>query len=74
MRMRSVVQVHLGPPRSDIRVKSLSDQVISISAQGATATQAERTAQAVADSYVTFVDANVTPGHPRARVLDPAVG
>jgi capsular polysaccharide biosynthesis protein len=60
--------------RSDIQVKSLTSQIISISAHGATAAQAERTAQAVADSYVAYVDADITPGHPGVQVLDPAWG
>ena len=59
--------------RRDIQVKSLADRVLSISAQGATTAQAARTANAVADSYIAFVDANITPGQPRTQVLDPAV-
>jgi capsular polysaccharide biosynthesis protein len=59
--------------RRGIEVKSLTDRVLSISAQGATTTQAARTANAVADSYVHFADANMTPGGARAQVLDRAV-
>jgi capsular polysaccharide biosynthesis protein len=59
--------------RRDIEVKSLTDGVLSISAQGATTTQAARAANAVADSYVDFADANMTPGGERAQVLDRAV-
>jgi capsular polysaccharide biosynthesis protein len=60
--------------RRDIQVKSLTDRVLSISAQGATTAQAARTANAVADSYIAFVDANITPGQSRAQVVDRAVG
>ena len=60
--------------RSDIQVKNLTSSVISISAQGETAAQAARIADTVADSYVAYVDADVTPGHPQARVLDSAWG
>jgi capsular polysaccharide biosynthesis protein len=41
--------------RSDVQVKSLAPNIISISAQGKTAGQAEGTANAVATSYITFV-------------------
>jgi hypothetical protein len=60
--------------RRDIQVKSLTNRVLSISAQGATTAQAARTANAVADSYIAFVDANITPGQPGAQVVDRAVG
>ena len=60
--------------RRDIQVTSLTDRVLSISAQGATTAQAAHTANAVADSYIAFVDANITPGQPRAQVVDRAVG
>jgi hypothetical protein len=60
--------------RRDIQVKGVTDRVLSISAQGATTAQAARTANAVADSYIAFVDADITPGRPRAQVLDRAVG
>jgi hypothetical protein len=70
--VRSVMS--LSALRRDIRVKSLTDRVLSISAQGATAAQAARTANAVADSYIAFVDGNITPGQPRAQVIDRAAG
>jgi hypothetical protein len=60
--------------RRDIQVKSLTDRLLSISAQGATTAQAAHTANAVADSYIAFVDANITPGQPRAQVVHRAVG
>jgi hypothetical protein len=58
--------------RSDIEVKSLTTSIISIRAQGETAAQAERTAQAVADSYIAHVDAATRGGQAQAQVLDPA--
>ena len=42
---------------SRIQVKSLTSNIISISAQGKTAAQAEDTANAVANSYVAYVSA-----------------
>jgi capsular polysaccharide biosynthesis protein len=60
--------------RRDIQVKSLTSRLISITAQGATITQAAHTADAVADSYAAFVDDNITPGHPRAQVVGRIVG
>ncbi len=41
--------------RSRVQVKSLTSNLISISAQGKTAAQAEDIANAVADSYVAYV-------------------
>jgi ketopantoate reductase len=40
----------------------------------ATTGLAARTANAVADSYIAFVDANITPGQPGGLVLERAVG
>jgi capsular polysaccharide biosynthesis protein len=60
--------------RSDVQVKIVTDQVISINARGATAAQAARTADAVADSYVAYIDEVVTPGHARARIIERTVG
>ena len=51
----------------------MTSDIISISAQGKTAAQAERTANAVADSYVAYVNSPSRPGPPvQARVLQPA--
>jgi capsular polysaccharide biosynthesis protein len=59
--------------RSHVQVKSLSSNIISISAQSKTAAQAEGTANAVADSYVTYVSkANNAAGQVQARLLEPA--
>ena len=60
--------------RSDIRVRILTSNVVSISARGETAGQAARTANAVADSYVRYVDTGTAGGQAHARVLDRAVG
>jgi capsular polysaccharide biosynthesis protein len=60
--------------RSVIKVKSLTSDILSISAQGKTATQAERTADAVADSYVAYVNSPSRTGPPvQARILQPAL-
>jgi capsular polysaccharide biosynthesis protein len=66
-----------GPPqtlRDTIKVKNVTSDIISISAQGKTAAQAERTANAVADSYVAYVNSPSRPGPPvQARILQPAL-
>jgi capsular polysaccharide biosynthesis protein len=66
-----------GPPqtlRDAIKVKNVTSDIISISAQGKTAAQAERTANAVADSYVAYVNSPSRPGPPvQARILQPAL-
>jgi capsular polysaccharide biosynthesis protein len=65
-----------GPPqtlRDAIKVKNVTSDIISISAQGKTAAQAERTADAVANSYVAYVNSPSRPGSPvQARILQPA--
>jgi len=66
-----------GPPqtlRHAIKVRNVTSDIISISAQGKTADQAERTADAVANSYVAYVNSPSRPG-PRvqARILQPAL-
>jgi capsular polysaccharide biosynthesis protein len=66
-----------GPPqtlRNAIKVKSVTSDIISISAQDKTGAQAERTADAVANSYVAYVNAPSRPGPPvQARILQPAL-
>jgi hypothetical protein len=47
--------------RNRVRVASLTSDVMSITAQGRTAAQAESTANAVADSYVAYVGSVPTP-------------
>jgi Chain length determinant protein len=60
--------------RGAVQAKSLTPTVLSISAQGLTAVQAERTANAVASSYVRYVNSPHGFGGPiRARILQPAM-
>lgn len=59
--------------RNDIHVKSLSSYVISVTAEGKTAADAEATANAVANSYVTAVTPRYSlVGHVVARILQSA--
>ena len=59
--------------RGQVQVNSLTSDILSISAQGKTAAQAEDTANAVADSYVAYVSSANSPGRAvQARVLEPA--
>jgi len=65
--------VSLQTLRSRIQVKSITSNLISISAQGKTAAQAEDTANAVADSYIAYIrPANSPGGRVRAHVLERA--
>jgi hypothetical protein len=52
-----------------VQTSSLSPDIIAISAAGTSATQAEDTANAVANSYVTYIR---SPGNPDALVLERA--
>jgi capsular polysaccharide biosynthesis protein len=57
-----------------IHVKSLSPGIISISAQGKTAAEAERTANAVARSFVDYLSSAKNPGlQLQAKVFQPAI-
>jgi hypothetical protein len=57
-----------------VQARSLSPTIISISAQGNTAAQAEETANAVANSYVDYLSSAKNPGlRMQARVFQPAV-
>jgi capsular polysaccharide biosynthesis protein len=60
--------------RSRLRVTSVvSSDILSISAEGKTAAQAEGTANAVANSYVAYANSRTIPrGQVEARVLEPA--
>jgi len=59
--------------RSYVHPKSLAYNLIAISAKGKSATQAEATANAVADSYVKYLSSGTLPGGAvRAHVLQPA--
>jgi capsular polysaccharide biosynthesis protein len=60
--------------RTTIEVKALTSNILSISAQGKTAARAERAADAIANSYVAYVDAPSRPGPSvQARLLQPAL-
>jgi capsular polysaccharide biosynthesis protein len=59
--------------RTHIRADSLAYNIISVSAQGTTADQAEGTANAVASSYVDYLRSGAIPGEAvSARLLAPA--
>ena len=59
--------------RSQIEVSSVTSYILSISAKGKTAADAEATANAVAQSYVAYVNSPSSPiKHVSARVLEPA--
>ncbi len=59
--------------RSRVKVTGLAPNLISISAQGHSAAQADAAANAVAQSYVHYLSAGSTPGPPvDARILQPA--
>jgi len=61
--------------RSAIQAKNVTTNIISISAPGRTAAQAERTADAIANSYVAYINSPSRPGpQVQARILAPAVG
>ena len=56
--------------RHELHIESLTNYVISITAQGKTAADAETTANAVANSYITYVSPKYSPiGHVLARML-----
>jgi capsular polysaccharide biosynthesis protein len=60
--------------RDRVQVESLTTGIISIGAEGHTADEAENIANAVANSYVTYVSSrNIPGGQVQARVLERAV-
>lgn len=70
---------HVRPPasvaelRSEIQVSSLTSYVISISAQSTVADDAEATANAVANSYISYIGSKNSPvGRIPANLLQPA--
>jgi capsular polysaccharide biosynthesis protein len=70
---------HLGPAtslqtlRSEVQVKSLTPSILSISASGTSADQAEARANAVANSYVAYITSQHNAFGPVvARLLNPA--
>ena len=59
--------------RRDVQVGSPAPDIISINAKGKNAADAEATANAVANSYVAFVNSAKSPvGHVSAQLLEPA--
>lgn len=67
-------QVSVQTLRDNLDVRSLTSNVISITAKGATDAQAEGAANAVARSYISYVAAPGSPvGHVQARMLQPAL-
>ncbi len=63
----------LGTLESRVQVTSLAGSIISISANGKTAAEAEATANAVANSYVAYVSAPSSPGgQVSAKILESA--
>jgi len=59
--------------RNSVQVTSLTPNILSISAQGNTAAQAEGTANAVASTYVAYVTSSRSAtGTVQARLLEPA--
>jgi len=73
----------LSPPQSvealrkRVQAKSLTQNIIEISAEGATAAQAGSTASAVAHSYIDYINTVVTPGgimQARLISVQPATG
>jgi capsular polysaccharide biosynthesis protein len=56
-----------------VTVKSVTGSILSITARGATAAEAEATANAVANSFIAYVTGATSPvGHVAARVFEPA--
>lgn len=65
--------VSLQTLRGQVQAKGLTNNILSISARGKTAAQAESMANAVANSYVAYVSSGQIPGgQVQARVLQPA--
>jgi uncharacterized protein involved in exopolysaccharide biosynthesis len=59
--------------RGDVQIRSLTPYVMTVSAKGRVAAEAEATANAVARSYVAFVSSAGSPaGHVEAEILVPA--
>lgn len=70
---------HVSPPgmtylklKSLVKVSSLSTSIMSITASGKTATDAQQTANAVTNSYVTFVGSRTQQFKVTAQILNPA--
>jgi len=59
--------------RNRVRVKGLTASLMSISADGKTAVEADRTANAVAESYVSYVEDNYKSSKLQAKVFQRAI-
>lgn len=65
--------VSLKTLQAEVQAKSPAPGVITVSAQGRSAAEAESIANAVADRYTSYVGARSSPvGHVAARILEPA--
>jgi capsular polysaccharide biosynthesis protein len=65
--------VSLGTLRTEIKVKSLTSYILSITGNGKSAADAEATANAVANSYIAYVTPRYNlVGHVAARMFQPA--
>ena len=61
--------------RNRIQAKSVTPTILSVTAQGNTAAEAEGIANAVANSYVDYLSSAKNPGlRMQARVFQPAIG
>jgi hypothetical protein len=59
--------------RSEVQIKSLTQSIISITAKGKTARDAEDAANAVAESYISYIGSKKSPvGHVVATIVQPA--
>jgi capsular polysaccharide biosynthesis protein len=75
---RALRSIHPAVPlptlRNRIQAKSVTPTVLSVTAQGTAAAEAEGAANAVANSYVAYVSNNQSPARSvQARVLEPAI-
>jgi capsular polysaccharide biosynthesis protein len=65
--------VSLDKLRSEVQVASLTSYIISVSARGKAAADAEATANAVAESYIAYLNSPSSPiGRASAHMLQPA--
>jgi len=59
--------------RHNVQIRSLTPSIVSVSAKGENAADAEATANATADSYIAYVSSSLSPaGRIAAKMLEPA--
>ncbi len=59
--------------RQHVKIKSLTGNLISVTATGSTAAQAEATANAVSDSFISYLSSGISAvGHVQAKLVAPA--